>query len=511
MKTGRKGARRTRAGIPTSMVVALGAVLAAVLPAALGAQDAPRCTPAPRNQDAHPALARAMTVMGVPGDGSVLHFGSAGRTVQDFQSDRTYPPFFSAMQTAETWYDPSTRAERARISWLYPRGGAPARTSITDARSVWLEQQGELREVPAFAPFSRPQREMNPWAVVGDWLAAGDAHVGGICPYRDDDRLVLERTVRGRTERLFLDRESGFPVKLDRTVPHETWGQLHEEVLWSTWIEVGEQGFLPAASFRIRDDRVDMERTVGEVELMPAADAALPELPAQAAETPSVSILGDPEAVRPDTVRIGDGTFLLAHRMYNETLVASGDTVWVLDATLNEARAREDSAWVARLFPDAGHVAVVVTDLAWPHVGGVRFWVSRGATIVSHAQSEDFLHRLVERRWTVEPDALEQARRRGPVPFHFVAIHDGADVAGGRLQLRHIGGLSSEGALMAFDRRTGFLWAGDWIQMTDQPSMYAAEVVQAVAREGLEPTRTGAEHIPVTDWSTIVELNPVRR
>jgi hypothetical protein len=288
---------------------------------------------------------------------------------------------------------------------------------------VWLEQQGELREVPAFHPFARPQRDMNPWAVVGDWGAAGDARVVGLCPYRDDDRLVLERTVRGRPERLFLDRESGFPVKLDRTVPHETWGQLHEEVLWSTWIEAGGEGFLPAASFRIRDGEVDMERTVGEVELMPAADAALPGLPADVQGVHPGSILGDPEAMRPDTVRIGDGAFLLARRMYPEAVVASGDTVWITDATLNEARARQDSAWV----------------------------------------------------------------------------------------IRHIGGLSSEGALMALDRRSRFLWAGDWIQMTDQPSMYAAEVVQAAAREGFEPARTGAEHIPITDWSSIVELNPVVR
>ncbi len=340
MRMGRITARAVRAlllVLPTAAVVS---------PA--GAQTPPACTPPPTGANAAAALERAVRVMGVPHDGSVLHFGSAARTVQNFQSDRTYPPFFSAMQTSETWYDPATRAERARITWLYPRGGAPARTSITDARSVWLEQKGELREVPAFDPFSRPQREMNPWAVVGDWVEAGDARVVGLCPYRDDDRLVLERTVRGRPERLFLDRESGFPVKLDRTVPHETWGQLHEEMLWSTWIEAGDEGFMPAAAFRIRDGEVDMERTVGEIELMPAADAALPALPADVRGVHPASIHGDPEAMRPDTVRIGEGAFLLAHRMYNEAAIASGDTVWIMDATLNEARAREDSAWVAR-------------------------------------------------------------------------------------------------------------------------------------------------------------------
>jgi hypothetical protein len=486
-------------------------LVTAALASPVGAQMPRECGPAPSGTTATEQLDRAMRVMGVPHDGSILHFTSEGRTVQDFQSDRTYPPFFSAMQTAETWYDPATRAERASIAWLYPRGGAPARVSITDGRSVWLEQQGQLREVPAFDPFSRPQRDLNPWSVVGDWVAAADARVVGTCPYRDDDRLVLQRPVHGRPERLFLDRESGFPVKLDRTVPHETWGQLHEEVLWSTWIEAGPSAFLPAAAFRIRDGDVDMERTIGEIELMPASDAAMPKLPAKAEGAEEASILGNPEATRPDTIRIGEGAFLLAHRMYNEALVGSGDTVWVMDATLNEARARQDSGWVARLFPGARHVAVVVTDLAWPHIGGVRFWVGRGATIFSHRQSEAFLRRLVERRWTLEPDALEKARRVSDVPFRFVAVEDGADVAGGRVALRHINGLSSEGALMALDRSSGFLWAGDWIQMTDRPSMYAAEVVRAVEREGFAPTRVGAEHIPITDWRTVADMNPRSR
>lgn len=494
---------------PARAIPAFLAVLAtAAIDAPARAQLPPGCGPPPAGPTARGHLERAMRVMGVPRDGSVLRFTSEGRTVQNFQSDRTYPPFFSAMQNAETWYDPATRAERASIAWLYPRGGAPARTSITDARSVWLEQDGELREVPAFAPFARPQRELNPWAVVGDWAEASDARVVGTCPYRDDDRVVLERTVHGRPERLYLDQGSGFPVKLDRTVPHETWGQLHEEILWSTWIEAGDAGFVPAAAFRLRDGEVDIERTVGEVDLMPAADAPLPTLPPEVQGLQEASILGDPVAMRPDTVRIASDVFLLAHRMYNEALVGSGDTVWVMDATLNEARARQDSTWVARLFPGAHHVAVVVTDLAWPHIGGVRFWVSRGATIVSHRQSEPFLRRLVERRWTVEPDALERARRAGDVPFHFVGLEDGADVAQGRLAIRHIDGLSSEGALMVFDRSSRFLWAGDWIQMVDRPTMYAAEVARAVEREGLEPTHVGAEHIPITEWTRIHDLNP---
>ena len=51
-------------------------------------------------------------------------------------------------------------------------------------------------------------------------------------------------------------------------------------------------------------------------------------------------------------------------------------------------------AWVGRLFPGHHPIVVVVTDLAWPHVAGVRYWVAMGATIVSHAGSKEFLSQV---------------------------------------------------------------------------------------------------------------------
>jgi hypothetical protein len=485
---------------------------AALMVASPAAGQRPACEPAPPGVAAAEVLARASAAMGVPDSGEVLHFASGGRRVQDFQSDRSYPPFFSAMESTDTWYDPAAGVEKTTLQLLYPRGGIPPMTTWVDRRSTWMERQGQPVEAPTVDASMRPLRTMNPWAVVTDWRTSGDARTAGLCPYRDDLRLVLERAEDGLPERLFLDRESGLPVKLDRTVPDITWGQLHEEILWSTWLELDGRAAFPAASFRILGGRVTRERTVGTIELTPASEASLVTLPAKAQGPPATSPFQDPERVRPDTVRLADDVFLLSQRWYNEALIAAGDTVWVMDATLSEARARQDAAWIATLFPQAHHVAVVVTDLAWPHIGGVRFWVSRGATIYSHTMSRDFLTRLVERRWTLDPDALERARTERAVPFRFVAVDgDGVDVGGGRLAVRRIDGGASEGALMVQDTRSGFLWAGDWIQSTEQPTMYATDVVRAVRREGLRPLRVGAQHIAVTPWATIEELNGTGR
>ena len=105
------------------------------------------------------------------------------------------------------------------------------------------------------------------------------------------------------------------------------------------------------------------------------------------------------------------------YRGYTEAVALVGDTAFVLDATPAEARARQDEEWIAKLFHGDHPVVVVVTDLAWPHIAGVRYWVARGATIVSHRASEDSLRRVVERRWTREPDLLERVGGAAP-PAH---------------------------------------------------------------------------------------------
>jgi hypothetical protein len=277
--------------------------------------------------------------------------------------------------------------------------------------------------------------------------------------------------------------------------------------VWSTWTEVEAGRYFPSASHRMADGSVDQERTLGRIEIASRAGEELPELP----DAPAME--ADPWLTRwstpgPDSARLGEDAALLTHWGYNEAVVASGDTVYVLDATVGEARARADSALVDGLFPDHEAVVVVVTDVAWPHVGGVRFWAARGATILAHSVSVPFLERLVAREWTLEPDALQKRRNAGEdVPVRIQGVEEVTDLGGGAVRLVPIDGIGSEGALMAWVPGEDFLWAGDYIQMLDQPTLYAGEVVQAAEREGLRPGRVAAQHLPLTPWAEVVEVN----
>jgi hypothetical protein len=242
-------------------------------------------------------------------------------------------------------------------------------------------------------------------------------------------------------------------------------------------------------------------RTYGAFHLSPRDSA-----PALALSAPDLEIKPPRflQAIPPDTFRVSATTVVLHNPGYNEAITLARDTVFVFDATQSDDRARQDSAYIGRFFPGRHPVVVVVTDLAWPHVAGVRFWVASGATIVSHRASRGFLEQLVARRWTLAPDKLERAR--GTARLRFRSVADSLSLAGGEITLHAIDGIGSEGALIAYVKESRFLWASDYIQDLTNPTLYALEVWRAAARAGLTPERVDAEHIPITSWSKIRDL-----
>lgn len=487
----------------TVLVVALLAVVTSPAVAQRAAPDGV-CTPLAAGDPSNAAdvLRRAWSVMRVPERGRVFHAQIMQEQSQNYQSDRpAYPPYFSAMSAVERWFDPATGAERVTTRALFPgTGPTPARTTLGSSAATLFVRDTALTAVGPLHTPAQNDRRLDPWAVIHDWIATGDARLTGRCRDQDFPRLTLVRTVNGRAERLFVDPKSGFPTKLVRTEPHYLWGQVDVEYRWTTWTEAGT-AFYPGSSFRIVDGDIDVSRTTGQMELIAADSAPRLTLPAgTAAMTDELPIFL--QALPPDTVRAGTAAFLLVNRGYAEAVALVRDTVFVFDATQSEQRARQDSVWIGKLFPGKHPVVLVVTDLAWPHIAGIRFWVASGATVVSHRNAEPFLRRVVSRTWTFAPDILERRRR----PLRFQPVDGRLSRAGGGVEIRAIDGIGSEAALLAFLPGERFLWASDYVQQVQAPTLYAHEVWSAVRREQFAPERVAAQHIKLTPWATVAAL-----
>jgi hypothetical protein len=86
-------------------------------------------------------------------------------------------------------------------------------------------------------------------------------------------------------------------------------------------------------------------------------------------------------------------------------------------------------------------------------------------------------------------------------------VRDSLALAGGALHLYAIDGVASEGALMAWVPEDGVLWAGDYVQQVDEPSLYASEVVRAARRVGIRPRTVVAQHQEPVEWSVVEALD----
>jgi len=421
----------------------------------------------------------------------------------DYESDRSYSPYVQEGHSARLWYYPDQRLELASGEAVDPFGTRPLPRVWSTARGSWLKRDTVLQAMPALHRFSMQTRPLNAWAVLADWLAGPAPKVTGRCVVRDFPRMRLSRPGLIAEEQLYLAPASGLPVEYDliETDPLALWGHRSVAYVYSNWVPVGGALF-PMASFRIVDGEIHISRTAAPLE----ADSAAPSIPSPVlSDTTDMRLAGPPPATAPDTVRVSDRTFVLHTRSYSNVVTLARDTVFLLDAQWNgEERARQDSTWIARLFPGRHPVVLVVSDLAWPHIAGVRTWVAMGARVVAHRSAAPFLTRVVNRRWSGAPDLLE--RRRAAARLRLTAVDDSLILGGGQVRIHPINGIGSEGALMTWLPGDRFLYAGDYVQGLSGPSMaYAREVLAASRRVHAEPERFAAMHMPLTGWSRLLE------
>jgi len=459
---------------------------------------APTCKPT--SGDAAVVLHRAADVMGMTRTAhQVLRLNATDVVTHDYESDRPYAPYLLQATPFTEWFEPMTGADRITSAESMIGGYQYSGSTTLGGRTAsYGVRDTTLIPSPALHAQLDATRPLNVWAVVADWIASGDARVSRTCELREYPRLVLTRPSERGVESLYIDQKSGYPVALERREPHYLWGSVDVQYVFATWIRARDV-HVPGTATRMVDGAPEITRSFGRVELIPADSAPRMTMPANAQPmTRELAAFLAPTA--PDTIRVSDKTVLLRNPGYQETLTLARDTVFVFDATQGDARARQDSAWIGKLFPGKHPIVVVVTDLAWPHVAGVRYWVAQGATIVSHRASRPFLERVVDRRWADQPDALERARSRG-VRLKFKAVDDSLRLAGGDVTLFAIDGPSSEGALAGYVHGDRFLWASDYVQSLRQPTQYLDEVTAAVRRMGYTPARLAAEHLPLTDWS----------
>jgi hypothetical protein len=451
-----------------------------------------RCRPSPL-RSADSVLHASISALGLDRVAGKVRVAPATDVVSlKFESDRMYPPYLRSAANPTVSADWERGTQRNEQTF-----GPQTIAYVSDsARRVLYSPRGATL-APMRQPNAADDRALDPWMVLADWRSAHDLRIVGECSYRDYWRTVIAHRTDSGEERLYVDTKTAFPIKLDRRDRDMLFGDVHAEYLWSIWAPAGD-AVAPMFAFRLIDGETDHERIVESFRVIPRDSAGRLDIAADAAPIPPRT------TAPPDTVRVSASTFALHTPSYTNVVTLQRDTVFVLDAQTSAQRAQQDSVWIGKLFPGKHPIVLVVTDLAWPHIAGVRYWVALGVPVVSHRASRNFLQQVVDHRWTVEPDLLEKRRATAKLDFH--AVEDRLDLGAGAVRLRAIDGAGSEGALMAYIPSDRFLYAGDYIQPGGPGSfsaVYAREVRAAVQRAGFTPSRFIAMHMKLGNWDTL--------
>jgi glyoxylase-like metal-dependent hydrolase (beta-lactamase superfamily II) len=127
-------------------------------------------------------------------------------------------------------------------------------------------------------------------------------------------------------------------------------------------------------------------------------------------EPPAGAVAGKPGAGAGTVVatKLADSVFLLEGSTHHSLAVVLADSVLLVEAPQSDERSTAVLAKLAEVAPGKPVKAVVATHYHYDHSGGLRGYISRGATIYTTAGNRAFINRLAATPHTIKPDTLSR-------------------------------------------------------------------------------------------------------
>ena len=195
---------------------------------------------------------------------------------------------------------------------------------------------------------------------------------------------------------------------------------------------------------------------------------------------------------------------------WNATIVKQSDGIVAIEAPISERYTRDLLVEAQKRYPGLRIKALLSTSDSWPHIGGVRFAVSQKLPVYILDLNRPLLDRLLQAPHSLDPDALEQSKRRVSVNWKIVSMKQVLGTGTNRLELYPIRGPSTERQYMVYFPEQELLYASDTLVINDNGTLYdpelMTEVAQAVKREGLAVNKVFPMHQGPTPWAEVLAL-----
>ncbi|MGV3614141.1 MAG: hypothetical protein ACO1SV_02295 [Fimbriimonas sp.] len=405
------------------------------------------------------------------------------------QSERPTGPFLIAYNRGERTYD---------FDALTESGSETLSGIVFGPRE--MSRKIPAAPKPSYATMRR--LALGPERVLLVAAAARDLGLGKDLVYQGAPHATLTFRWGDVPTELLVNRRTGMPTAVVTTRTLDgfwgIWGDVRQRTAWGAW-QLAKGGFMEPSQFTTDvNDIPTSDLTVLNVEVASGPGRPTLPLPPPVAALPSAQWIGryTPAEVVPGVVQY--------RGPYNTTVVDQGDGLVVIEPVVDSAFAGAFLDGLAKTYPGKRVKAVIATDDAWPHFGGIRTFAARGATLVGLDLNRPLVERLLAASHLTRPDEYARGKVRPKTQWvkEPITLGKGAN----RLVLYPIAGEGSERMLMACFPEHRLLYGSDLLQKVPTGFFFPAypkELRDAVVRERLDVDKVFGEHLNPTPWTEI--------
>jgi len=167
-----------------------------------------------------------------------------------------------------------------------------------------------------------------------------------------------------------------------------------------------------------------------------------------------------PAPLRVTVDKLADGVWYFATPNAHNWAVEFKDHVVVVEGIGSEARSLAVMDEIAKVIPNKPIRYVVNTHAHYDHAGGLRTYVAKGVSVVTHEINKPFFEKAWARPRTTAPDLLSKS----PRPAAFETVSDKKVMTDGEktIELYHMKGTSHNVAnLLVYMPKEGLVFWGD--------------------------------------------------
>jgi glyoxylase-like metal-dependent hydrolase (beta-lactamase superfamily II) len=375
------------------------------------------------------------------GSGSVFGFGQA------YEPGERWPRFIQRTYDAAINYQtPGMRLVQVRSQGEHPpRGGAAQpvgadqRTvQVVSGKSAW--QEGGAQAAPNNAAAGDRLRQV--WATPHGVIKAALANAGKV------DGNTVTVSVDGREFKATLNAQN-LVDKVSYLSTNEVVGDYPIEIAYTDYADFGEVKF-PRHIVQTEDGFPTLDITISAVK--PNASVSL-DVPANVRDATAPPL-------RVGVEKLADGVWYFSTPNARNWAVEFADHIVVVEGIGSEARSLAVLDEIAKAIPNKPIRYVINTHAHYDHAGGLRTYVAKGVTVVTHETNKPFFEKVWARPRTIAPDLLSKSPK-APV---FETVSDKKVMTDGTktIEIYHMKGTSHNVAnLIVFMPKEGLVFWGD--------------------------------------------------